>query len=126
MGGISSSVGMSSRIDSASRLIEQLLAVEARPKQLAQSRMPQIQTQQAAYLDIASRITAIKNSAAGFRLNNTFQSKSATSSNDDVLKATCGRVGGAGRGHLSGGPTGLDAAGAAVAASRTRTCRGWA
>jgi flagellar hook-associated protein 2 len=91
MGGISSSVGMFSGIDSAA-LIEQLLAVEARPKKLAQTRMAQIQTQQAAYLDIASRITAIKNSAAGFRLNNTFQSKSATSSNDNTLKATADKT----------------------------------
>lgn len=87
MGGITSSVGVFSGIDSG-KLIEQLLAVEARPKQLAQARMAQFQTQQAAYLDIASRITAIKTSAAGFRLNNTFQSKSATSSNENVLKAT--------------------------------------
>lgn len=87
MGGITSSVGVFSGIDSG-KLIEQLLAVEARPKELAKSRMAQFQLQQASYLDIASRITAIKTAAAGFRLNNTFQSKAATSSNDNVLKAT--------------------------------------
>ncbi|MCX5689420.1 MAG: hypothetical protein NTV94_06475, partial [Planctomycetota bacterium] len=71
MGGITSSVGIFSGIDSG-KLIEQLLAIEARPKTLAQKRMVQIQGQQAAYLDISSRITAIKNSAAGFRENKTF------------------------------------------------------
>jgi flagellar capping protein FliD len=52
MGGITSSVGIFSGINSAS-LIDQLLAIEARPKTLAQNRMVQIQGQQAAYLDIS-------------------------------------------------------------------------
>jgi flagellar hook-associated protein 2 len=95
MGGITSSVGIFSGINSAS-LIDQLLAIEARPKTLAQNRMVQIQGQQAAYLDISSRITALKNAAAGFRDNKTFLTKSTTSSNESVLKATADTTAAAG------------------------------
>lgn len=87
MGGITSSVGIFSGINSA-QLIDQLLSIEARPKQLAQNRLLQLQQQQAAVLDINSRITALKNAAAGFRENNPFQAKSATSSSDATLTAT--------------------------------------
>jgi flagellar hook-associated protein 2 len=87
MSGITTGVGIFSGINSA-QLIEQLLAIEARPKTLTQSRLAQIQSQQAAYLDINARITALKNVAAGFRDNNTFQTKAATSSSTDTLSAT--------------------------------------
>ncbi len=87
MGGITTGVGIFSGINSG-QLIEQLLAIEARPKLLTQSRLAQIQSQQAAYLDINARVTALKNAAAGFRNNNTFQTKTATSSSADTLSAT--------------------------------------
>ncbi|MEL7471990.1 MAG: flagellar filament capping protein FliD [Planctomycetota bacterium] len=86
MGGITST-GLFSGIDSAS-LIEQLLAVEARPRTLAQARIAQLQTQQAAYLDINSRLSAFASSAAAFRTGNVFDTKTAASSDDSVLGAT--------------------------------------
>ncbi|MEZ6243544.1 MAG: flagellar filament capping protein FliD [Phycisphaerales bacterium] len=89
MGGITSGVGLFSGIDTAS-LIEQLLAVEARPRTLAQNRLLQLQTQQAAYLDLNSRLSALKTAAAKFRTSLTFDAKSATSSDSDVLSATAG------------------------------------
>jgi flagellar hook-associated protein 2 len=87
MSGISTGTGLFSGINTQ-QLISQILAVESRPKLLAQRRMAQLQGQQAAYLDINSRISALKTAAAAFRLNKTFQSHAAASSNQDVLTAT--------------------------------------
>lgn len=87
MGGISSSVGVFSGIDTG-RLIEQLLSLESRPRVAAQSRMVQIQMQQAAYLDLNSRMGALRTAATSFRDKKVFQTKSATSSDANVLAAT--------------------------------------
>lgn len=86
MGGITSSVGIFSGINS-SQLIQQLMAIEARPKGQAQARLSSIQLQQASYLDINSRMTAIKNAAAQFRESKTFQTKKATSTALEVMSA---------------------------------------
>ncbi|MCB9846815.1 MAG: flagellar filament capping protein FliD [Phycisphaeraceae bacterium] len=87
MGGISSSTGLFSGIDTAS-LIEQLLAIDARPKQLAQNRVAELQTQQTAFLDINSRLLALKSAAAKFNSNKVFDATRASSSNTDALTAT--------------------------------------
>lgn len=87
MGGITTGVGIFSGIDTAS-IIQQLLAIEARPRQLAQQRLFALQTQQAAYLDINSRLNALKTASSAFRTEKTFQSNKAVSSNGDVLTAT--------------------------------------
>lgn len=87
MGSITSSVGLISGIDSGS-LIQQLLAIEARPKQLAQQRILQLQQKQAAFLSINSSLLALGTAAGKFRLDKVFQATSASSSNQDVLTAT--------------------------------------
>lgn len=87
MSGISSSVGPFSGIDSGS-LISQLLALESRPKILAQQRMAQLQLQQGGFLDINSKLNALKTAAALFRQEKTFQTAAAASSDDKVLTAT--------------------------------------
>lgn len=87
MGSIQSSIGLISGINSGA-LIEQLLAIEARPKQLAQRRILQLQQQQAAFFSINSSLSALGNAAAAFRTQNIFQSTSATSSKPEVLTAT--------------------------------------
>ena len=89
MGGITTGVGLFSGIDSAS-LIEQLIQAQSRPRLLAQRRLAQLQGQQAAYLDINSRLNAFKNAASSFRVNNVFNAKNAASSDDAVLTATAG------------------------------------
>ena len=89
MSGIMTGVGLFSGIDSAS-LIEQLLAVEARPRQLAERRLVQLQAQQAAYLDLNSRMSTLKNAASAFRTSLSFLAKSATSSNPETLSAVAG------------------------------------
>lgn len=86
MGGITTGVGLFSGIDTGS-LIEQLLSIEARPKALAQTRLIQIQSQQAAYLSINSQLSAIENLAKAFRTDNIFKNKKSLVSNDAVLTA---------------------------------------
>ena len=71
MGSISSSTGLISGIDYNS-LINQLLSLEARPKLLAQRRVAGLQTDQAAFLDLNSKLNALKSAAAAFRTGNTF------------------------------------------------------
>lgn len=87
MGGITTGVGVFSGIDTAS-LIDQLIAASSRPQLLAQQRLLQLQTQQAAYLDINSKLGAFKSAAAAFRLNKVFDTKLASTSDDSVLTAT--------------------------------------
>lgn len=89
MGGITSGIGLFSGINTG-QLIEQLIATQSRPKVLAQTRLIQLQGQQAAYLDINSRLNAFKTAAAAFRVNNIFDTKLAASSDDSVLTATAG------------------------------------
>lgn len=86
MGGISSG-GLISGIDTQS-LIESLIQVAARPRTLAQGRLFQLQSQQAAYLSLNTRLGSLRDAASAFRSSNAFQAKSATSSNSDVLSAT--------------------------------------
>lgn len=87
MSGITSGNGLFSGIDSAS-IINQLLALEARPRDQAQARIVQLQLQNSAYLDINSRLNAMRSAARAFRESRTFQTRSAVSSNNDVLRAT--------------------------------------
>ncbi len=87
MGGISSSVGLISGIDTAT-LIGQLLAIEARPQIAAQQRIIQLQTQQTAFLDLNSRLGALRTAAQAFNTNFLFSGANASSSNEEALTAT--------------------------------------
>ncbi len=95
MSGISTGTGIFSGIDTSS-IIQQLLAIEARPRDQAMQRVQQLQFQQAAFLDINSRVNALLTSAKNFRLNNTFKTKTANSSDTNVLTATAGITAAAG------------------------------
>ena len=87
MGTISTGIGLISGIDTAT-LINQLLAIEARPLQRAQERVATLQFQQTAFMDINARLLALSSSASAFNTSNIFQSAKATSSNSDILTAT--------------------------------------
>lgn len=91
MSGITTGIGIFSGIDTAT-LIEQLLAVEARPRQLAQRRIVQLQAQQGAYLDINSKLGALQSSVRRFRTEFIFDSMKGSSSNADVLSAQASRT----------------------------------
>lgn len=89
MGGITSSIGIFSGINTAS-LIDQLISIESRPRAAAQIRLTQLQAQQAAVLDINSRLLALGKSAKALRLDNLFSAAKATSTDSNVLTATTG------------------------------------
>lgn len=89
MSGITTGVGVFSGINSG-QIIDQLLALESRPRVQFQSRIAQLQIQQGAFLDLNSKLIALKSSVETIRQNKVFQSKAATSSNKDVLTATVG------------------------------------
>lgn len=84
MSGINTTTGLISGLDYAG-LIQQLLAIESRPKTLAQRRVIELQSDQASYLDINSKLSALKSAASAFRTANIFRSSSVSSSADAVL-----------------------------------------
>ncbi len=87
MGTVTSGTGIFSGIDTSS-LIEQLLAADSGPKTLAQKRVVQLQGLQAAYLDLNSKLGALRSAAQNLRSGNVFQSNKAASTKEDVLGAT--------------------------------------
>jgi len=87
MGGITSGIGLASGLDSAG-IIRQLLAIESRPRLLAQQRLGQIQVQQSAFLDINSRLGGLRSIVSSMRTQPIFDAKSATSSDESVLGAS--------------------------------------
>jgi len=89
MSGITTGVGIFSGIDTAS-LIDQLLAIDARPKTIIQKRIVQLQTQQAGLLSINSTLSALKTAVAEFTTNKVFSANRATPSDDKVMRATAG------------------------------------
>lgn len=86
---ITTGVGLFSGIDTRS-LIDQLLQIEAQPRQIMQQRVFDLKLQQTAYLDLNSRLNSLKSAASSFRVSKTFDTKVATSSNSDVLTGTAG------------------------------------
>ncbi|GAB4383250.1 MAG: hypothetical protein Kow0022_02620 [Phycisphaerales bacterium] len=90
MSGITTGVGLFSGIDTAS-LIDQLLAIAARPRALAQQRLVQLQVKQSAILDINSALSGLKSAASTFWTSNPFSQMTATSSNIDVMTASAGK-----------------------------------
>src|SRR5687767_7051102 len=87
MASISSSVGIVSGINSKD-IIDQLMALEARPKDLLQKRIDAAQEQKLAYTDLATRLTSLRLSAQTLKKPSNFQASTATSSDEDVLSAT--------------------------------------
>lgn len=87
MSGISTGIGLVSGIDTAT-LIQQLLAIESRPKVLAINRQTQLQAEQSAFLGLNSLLLSLQSASAKFATDKIFQSKTATSSNADVLTAS--------------------------------------
>lgn len=87
MSGITSGIGLASGINTQ-QIIQSLLALEARPRTLAQQRLVQLQSQQAAYFDLNSRLGTLRSAAAKFRTSNVFQTKRASSSVPEVLTAS--------------------------------------
>lgn len=89
MSGITSGVGIFSGIN-RDQLINQLLALDARPKAIFQRRIVQLQSISAAYLDLNSRLSSLRTAAQAFNVNKLFAASTAVSSNPEVATATAG------------------------------------
>jgi len=89
MGQITSGVGIISGIDTAS-LIDQLLAIDARPKTLIQQRNAVLTSQQVAFQEINAKLLTAKLSADNLALTTTFNTTSAASSDTSVLDVSSG------------------------------------
>ncbi len=87
MGTISSGIGLISGLDYDS-LVEQLIAIEARPRDRLLLRMSDIDAQRTAYLDISARIAAILSRVSTLTQRSFFTSNRVTTSNSDVLNVT--------------------------------------
>lgn len=91
MGQITSSTGLISGIDTGA-LIEQLLAIEARPKTQITSRNAVLNAQTVAFQTINAKLLSLKLATSSFTTNNTFNSTSVSTSNANVLTATSGNT----------------------------------
>ena len=89
MSGITSGIGLASGIDTAS-LIDQLMALEARPLENLQQRIDSIETQRTAFLELSARLLALQNSILQFDERSFFRRFDAKSSNDSILTAVAG------------------------------------
>ncbi|MDP1660751.1 MAG: flagellar filament capping protein FliD [Phycisphaerales bacterium] len=84
---ITSSVGAFSGINSG-QIIDQLIALESRPKTTAQVRIAGYQKVQAAFLDVSGKTNALRTLAQSFRLNTIFRSARANSATETVVTAS--------------------------------------
>src|SRR3954471_2542293 len=87
MAGITSGVGLASGLPTKD-IIDQLMALEARPKTLLQARIATTNSQKLAYTDLAARLTGLRLSATAFKKSATFQQATASSSDQSILTAT--------------------------------------
>src|SRR3954468_19394971 len=87
MGRITSGVGLVSGINSKD-IIDQLMTLESRPKDLLQSRIDGISQQKLAYTDLNTRLTSLRINGQSLNKAATFQSATATSGDESVVTAT--------------------------------------
>lgn len=89
MSGITTGVGLISGIDYYS-LVEQMMAVEAQPRDQLLTRISNIDAQKTAFLDISARITALLSHFQFLTRPSSFHATSATSSQPDLLSVDAG------------------------------------
>ena len=91
MGTITTGIGLISGIDTAS-LISQLIALEARGKIPLQTKIAFLKAKQFALMDINTRLLSLKTASKSFRADSIFKAALASSSNDDILTASAGKL----------------------------------
>jgi flagellar hook-associated protein 2 len=87
MGRISTGIGLVSGINSKD-IIDQLMALEARPKDTLQKRIDSANEQKLAYADLRLKLTSLKLFGTNVKKPSTFQAAATSSSNENVLTAT--------------------------------------
>lgn len=90
MGRITTGIGLVSGINSRD-IIDQLMQLESRKKDLVQARVDAISTQRTAYVDVSTRLTSLRISAQSIAKPSFFQSSKASTSNEDVMTASASR-----------------------------------
>lgn len=84
---ITSSVGLISGIDTAA-LIDQLIALDARPVTLIEARNATLTAQQGAFQELNAKLLTMKLSSDKIANVNTFRTTTVTSSNESIMTAT--------------------------------------
>src|SRR5262245_40103723 len=87
VGTLFSGVGLASGLDIQS-LVDRLIALESRPRDLLRNRVSNLDAQRTAYMDISARITAMLSRVTALGSRGGFASISAASSNSSALSAT--------------------------------------
>ena len=86
MSGITAGIGLISGINTAD-LIDQLMALEARPILSLQGRVAQLDTKTTAWMSVSASLLSLKLSADNFAEPDTFEATKVTSSDQAVLTA---------------------------------------
>lgn len=89
MGQITTGVGLISGLD-INNIVEQLIAIDARPRDLVTQRNAVIQSQQVAFQDINARLLALKGSADSLSGSTSFSQTTANSSDESVVSVSSG------------------------------------
>src|SRR5690348_12972630 len=87
MGRITSGVGLVSGINSAD-IIDQLMAIEAKPKDILQTQIDSANQQKLAYVDLETQLTALKLTGTNLKKQSLFQNATTASSDDNQLTAS--------------------------------------
>ena len=87
MGRITSGVGVFSGINSKD-IIDKLLSLESRPRELAQERIDKNSTQKAALLALSARLLGVQSSVTSFRSSDILNARTASVSDNTVLRVT--------------------------------------
>ncbi|MEO0475157.1 MAG: flagellar filament capping protein FliD [Planctomycetota bacterium] len=89
MGQITTGVGLVSGLDINS-IVEQLIAIESRPRDLVTQRNAVIQSQQVAFQDINARLLALQGSADAISGSTSFSGTTSNSSEESVVSVSSG------------------------------------
>jgi flagellar hook-associated protein 2 len=89
MGQITTGVGLVSGLD-INGIVEQLIAIESRPRNLVQQRAEVIRSQQVAFQDINARLLALKGSSDAISGSTSFSGTTSNSSDDTVVSVSSG------------------------------------
>lgn len=89
MGSLFSGTGLISGLNITS-LVDQLIAIDARPRELLTQRSGRVDAQRAAYLDISARVSALLSRVTLLTKPSTFRATSASSSDNSVLTVSAG------------------------------------
>ena len=90
MGRISTGVGLISGLNSKD-IIDQLIRIEGRRKDLVQLRIDAVNTQKTAFVDVSTQLTSLRISAQSLSKPSSFTAAKAVSSDENVLTATASR-----------------------------------